>query len=79
MSQIAADQLGSFVERIENLETEKKDLGDDIKAVYAEAKGAGFDPKIIKSIIKLRAMDANERKEQRSLIDLYADALGLEV
>lgn len=76
---IAAEQLKSFIERIERLEEEKKAMAEDIKDVYAEAKGSGFDPKIMRQIIKLRKMEEHARKEQEELLTLYAHALGLDV
>ncbi|MBL0931519.1 MAG: DUF2312 domain-containing protein [Alphaproteobacteria bacterium] len=72
---IAAAKLRSFVERIERLETEKADLGADIREVYAEAKGNGFDTKIMRQVIKLRKMEEPDRKEQDELLDLYRRAL----
>ncbi len=72
---IAAAKLRSFVERIERLETEKADLGADIREVYAEAKGNGFDTKIMRQVIKLRTMEEPDRKEQDELLDLYRRAL----
>lgn len=72
----AATQLRTIVERIERLEEEKKTIGDDIKEVYSEAKGNGFDAKILRKVIALRKMDINERQEQETLIDVYMDALG---
>lgn len=75
---IAADALKSFIERIERLEDEKRGLSDDIKDVYAEAKSHGFDPKIMRQIIRLRKMEEDARKEQDALIDLYAHALGMD-
>ncbi len=74
---IAADRLRSLVERIERLEEEKKTLGDDIKEVYAEAKGAGFDTKIMRQVIRLRKMESDDRQEQETLLDLYKQALGM--
>ncbi len=74
---IAADRLRSLVERIERLEEEKKALGDDIKEVYAEAKGSGFDTKIMRQVIRLRKMDGDDRQEQETLLDLYKQALGM--
>lgn len=74
---IAADRLRSLVERIERLEEEKKALGDDIKEVYAEAKGTGFDTKIMRQVIRLRKMDGDDRQEQETLLDLYKQALGM--
>lgn len=74
---IAADRLRSFIERIERLEEEKKGLQDDIKEIYAEAKGTGFDTAIMRQIIRLRKMDNNDRQEQETLLDLYKQALGM--
>lgn len=70
-------QLKAIVDRIENLETEKKEIGEGIKEVYAEAKGNGFDPKIIRKIVALRKKDANEREEEAALMDLYMQSLGM--
>ncbi|HMG51249.1 MAG TPA: DUF2312 domain-containing protein [Inquilinus sp.] len=74
---IAADRLKSFVERIERLEEEKAGISGDIKDVYAEAKGTGFDIKIIRQIIRLRKMERDDRREQEELLDLYKQALGM--
>lgn len=74
---IAKEQLKSIVERIERLEEEKKTITGDIKEVYAEAKGNGFDTKILKMIVRLRKKEANEREEEQSLLDLYMSALGM--
>lgn len=74
---VAADQLRSFVERIERLEEEKQSIADDIKDVYGEAKGTGFDTKVLRHIIRLRKQDAAERQEQEALLDLYMHALGM--
>lgn len=74
---IAADRLRSLIERIERLEEEKTSIGNDIKDVYAEAKSAGFDTKIMKSIIKLRKMSAADRDEQELLIETYCKALDM--
>jgi len=74
---IAADRLRSFIERIERLEEEKAALTSDIREVYAEAKGNGFDTKIMRQVIKLRKLDTAERQEQESLLDLYKRAIGL--
>lgn len=74
---IAGDRLKSFVERVERLEEEKKALGDDIKEVYAEAKGTGFEPKIMRQIIRMRRMDKDALDEQEALIDVYKRALGM--
>jgi uncharacterized protein (UPF0335 family) len=74
---IAAGQLRAFVERIERLEEEKKALAGDIKEVYAEAKGNGFDTKILRKVISIRKLEEAERQEQESLLDLYMSALGM--
>jgi uncharacterized protein (UPF0335 family) len=76
---IGADRLRSFVERIERLEEEKAALTADIREVYAEAKGNGFDTKIMRQIIKLRKMETADRQEQEALLDLYKRAIGLTV
>ncbi len=75
---IAADALQQCVERIERLEEEKKALSEDIKQVYSEAKGTGFDTKILRKIIAMRKMEDHERREQEELIDLYKRAVGME-
>ena len=74
---IAVGQLRSIVERIERLEEEKKAIADDIKDVYGEAKGNGFDTKALRQIIRLRKQDAGEREEQEAILDLYKSALGM--
>ncbi len=74
---IAADRLRSLVERIERLEEERRALTADIRDVYAEAKSAGFDVKVMRQIIRLRRQDAAEVQEQESLLDLYKRALGM--
>jgi len=74
---VAGEQLKSLIERIERLEDEKRALGEDIKEVYAEAKGTGFEPKIMRQLIKIRKMDKDEHNEQESLLDLYKRALGM--
>lgn len=73
----AAEQLKSYVERIERLETEIKALNDDKRDIYAEAKANGFDTKILKQVIRLRKQDADERQEQETILDLYLAALGM--
>lgn len=75
---IAGDRLRSFIERIERLEEEKKGLSDDIKDIFAEAKGTGFDVKIIRQIIRLRKKAKEERQEEEELLELYKAALGME-
>jgi uncharacterized protein (UPF0335 family) len=74
---IAADRLRSLVERIERLEEEKKALTDDIRDVYAEAKSAGFDVKVLRQLIRLRRSQPAEVEEQETLLDLYRRALGM--
>ena len=74
---IAADRLRSLVERIERLEEERKALAGDIKDIYAEAKSAGFDVKVLRQVIRLRRQDQAEVEEQESLLDLYKRALGM--
>jgi uncharacterized protein (UPF0335 family) len=74
---VAAGQLKSFVERIERLEEEKKGISDDIRDVFAEAKGQGFDTKVMRQVIRLRKKDASERQEEEALLDLYMHALGM--
>lgn len=73
----ARDQLKAFVERIERLEEEKKAISDDVKDVYAEAKGNGFDVKVLRQVVRLRKQEPNERQEQEALLDLYLNALGM--
>jgi uncharacterized protein (UPF0335 family) len=74
---VAAGQLRSFVERIERLEEEKKGIADDIRDVFAEAKGQGYDTKVMRQVIRLRKKDAAERQEEEALLDLYMHALGM--
>ncbi|MER9665523.1 DUF2312 domain-containing protein [Mesorhizobium sp. M0203] len=74
---VAAGQLRAFVERIERLEEEKKTIADDIKEVFAEAKGTGFDTKAMRSIVRLRKKDQAERQEEEAILDLYKAALGM--
>ncbi len=76
---VTAERLKSFIERIERLEEEKKGIADDIKDVFAEAKGTGFDVKIMRQVIRLRKMEANDRQEQEELLDVYMRALGMVV
>lgn len=74
---LAADQLRSIVERIERLEEEKASIAADIRDVFAEAKGNGFDVKALRTILKLRKLDAAERDEQEHMVDTYRRALGM--
>jgi uncharacterized protein (UPF0335 family) len=73
----AKDQLKAFVERIERLEEEKKSTAEDIRDVYAEAKGNGFDVKALRKIVRLRQQDVNERKEAEAILETYLHALGM--
>jgi len=73
----AKDQLKAIVERIERLEEEKKTISDDIRDVYAEAKGNGFDTKALRTIVRMRKQDANERAEQETILETYMQALGM--
>ena len=75
---VAQDMIRAFIERIERMEEEKKAISDDIKEIYAEAKGNGFDTKVLRTIIRLRKQDASERMEQEALLELYMAALGMQ-
>ena len=75
---VGADRLRTIIERIERLEEEKKALSDDIREVYSEAKGAGFDIKVIRQVVRLRKMDATDRSEMEQVLDVYKRALGME-
>jgi len=74
---VASEQLRLFIERIETLEQEKRELADQVRDVYAEAKGTGFDGKAMREVIKLRRIDRNSRMEQEAILDTYKTALGL--
>lgn len=74
---IDAGHLKAFIERIERLEEEKRALAEDIKDVYAEAKGVGYDVKIMRKIVSLRRQDHHKRKEEEELLDVYMSALGM--
>jgi uncharacterized protein (UPF0335 family) len=76
-SGFAKEHLRSFIERIERLEEEKKALSDDIKEVYSEAKGTGFDTKVMRQVVRLRKMESADRQEQEAMLDLYLSALGM--
>jgi len=76
-TRFAVDQLKSIIERIERLEEEKKAISEDIKDVYAESKGNGFDVKALRTIIRLRKQDPNERQEEESILETYMSALGM--
>ena len=71
------DQLKAFIERVERLEEEKKTIADDIRDVYAEAKGSGFDVKALRTIVRLRKQDIEERKEEEAILETYMHALGM--
>lgn len=71
------DQLKAIIERIERLEEEKKTISDDIKDIYGEAKGNGYDVKALRTIIRMRKQDANDRAEQETILDTYLSALGM--
>lgn len=74
---IASERLRSFIERIERLEEEKAALAADIRDVFAEAKGTGFDVKVMRQVIKLRKMESNDRQELETMLELYMAALGM--
>jgi len=74
---VAGERLRSFIQRIERLEEEKKTISDDIREVFAEAKSTGFDPKIMRQVIKLRKMETADRQEQEALLETYLAALGM--
>lgn len=77
--QVSAERLRSFIKRLEKLEEDKAAVSEDIKEVYAEAKGAGYDTKTIRTVIRLMKMDEQKRTEQNELLDLYLSVLGLHV
>jgi uncharacterized protein (UPF0335 family) len=76
-SGFAKDQLRSLIERVERLEEERTALTEDIREVYAEAKGNGFDTKILRQVVRLRKLDRADRQEQEAILDLYMSALGM--
>ncbi len=76
---VAEDKLKAYIERIERLEEEKTAIAGDIKEVYAEAKGNGFDTKVLRKIVSIRKQDQNERMEQEALLELYLLALGMAI
>ncbi|PYF02596.1 uncharacterized protein (UPF0335 family) [Rhodopseudomonas faecalis] len=76
-TKFAKDQLRAIIERIERLEEEKKAISDDIRDVYAEAKGNGYDVKALRTIVRMRKQDADERAEQESILETYLQALGM--
>src|SRR4051812_8562976 len=74
---VAQDQIRAFIDRIERMESEKAAIASDIKEIYAEAKGNGFDTKILRKVVTIRKQDANQRMEQEALLELYMGALGM--
>ena len=76
-TKFAQDPLKAIIERIERLEEEKKTISDDIRDVYGEAKGNGFDVKVLRTIVRMRKQDANERAEQETILETYMQALGM--
>lgn len=76
---ITGDQLLSVIQRIERLEQDKTQVSEDIKSVYSEAKNNGFDPKIMKEVVKMRKLEQSERDEKETLLDLYMKAIGMKV
>lgn len=74
---VAAEELRAYIDRIERLEEEKKSLGGDIREIYAEAKGNGFEPKIMRKLVSLRRMKAADREEEEALLEVYRSAIGL--
>lgn len=74
---IAAEELKQFIERIERMEEEKKAIGDDVRDIYAEAKGRGFDTRAIRALIRLRAKEPHEREEEEAILELYRSAIGM--
>jgi uncharacterized protein (UPF0335 family) len=76
-SGFAKEHLKSFIERVERLEEEKAALAADIREVYSEAKGQGFDTKIMRQVVRLRKLDTADRQEQDAILDLYLGALGM--
>lgn len=75
---VAAEQLRLFMERIERLEEEKKGIADDIRDVYSEAKSQGYEPKIMRQVLRLRKMETHDRQEAEAILDTYCSALGMQ-
>ena len=75
---VSDDQLRLFIERIERLEEEKKGISDDIRDVYLEGKSQGYDPKIMRQIVRLRKLPPHDRKEMEAILDIYKNALGID-
>ncbi len=74
---VAGEELKQFIERIERLEEEKKAIADDIKEVFGEMKGRGYDVKVVRQVLRIRKTDRAERQEQEAILDLYLNALGI--
>lgn len=77
VTKFSKDQLRSIIERIERLEEERKQLGDDVRDIYSEAKGGGWDVKALRTIVRMRKQDPNERQEQETILETYMHALGM--
>ncbi len=77
-AEVSGQRIASFIERIERMTEEKKAISDDIKDIYAEIKGVGFDPKIIRALVRLRKVSIDKRREESELLDLYMSAIGME-
>jgi uncharacterized protein (UPF0335 family) len=75
--QFSKDQLRAIIERVERLEEEKKTMSDDIKDIYSEAKGNGYDTKALRTIVRMRKQDAGERAEQETILETYMHAMGM--
>ena len=76
---VAGDELNLLFERIETMEAQKKEIAEDIKDVFAEGKSRGYDVKIMRQVLRLRALDPDKRQEERYLVDAYASAIGLDL
>lgn len=77
LGNLSKEQLKSIIERVERLEDEKKTITDDIRDIYAEAKGNGYEPKVLRKVVALRKQDPAERQEQRAILETYLHALGM--
>lgn len=75
--EVSGNRLKSFIERVERLEEEKKVIAEDIRDIYGEAKGTGFDPKVMRKIVSLRKTDLEKRREEQELLTLYMSAIGM--
>ena len=77
LGNLSKDQLKSIIERVERLEEEKKTIADDIRDIYAEAKGNGYDTKALRTIVRMRKQDADDRRQQEAILETYMHALGM--